>query len=151
MTGMWAIAKLIGAPVAIGLAVALAWVWISDALTIRSLRNERDDLKEEKATLTARRDRLQMAIDNPEWGWRVRLSTAETSVKTLRSAIDQRNAEIDRLERERQERNRVRDAELARLAQERDRAEARYTVILNQPPQADIAQQALDIVFGAIQ
>jgi hypothetical protein len=139
----WTLIGMIGAPAALALGVALGWVWITDSFTISSLQRE-------VSTVTARRDRLETAIFGPA-GWKVRLSTAESNVNGLRGAIDERNAEIDRLERERQERNRARDAELARLAAERDRAEERYTIILNQPPQADIAQQALDIVFEAIQ
>lgn len=145
---VWRLLGMIGAPV---LAVALGYVWVTDAWTIRGLRSDISTLEAEKATLTARKDRLEKAIFDPVNGWSIRLKFAEANTKGLRGAIEERNAKIDQLERERQERNRARDAELVRLADERDLAEQRYTAIRNQVPQADIARQALDIVFGAIQ
>lgn len=136
----WSLLGMIGAPAAVALAVALGWVWITDSLTISGLQRD-------LSTVTARRDRLETAIFGPA-GWRMRLTTAEGSVKELRGSIITSNARVRALEAQAKERDRAADAKLAEVRAERERLEARYTVILNMSPQSDIARQAIEIVFG---
>jgi len=143
---VWRLLGMIGAPI---LAVALGYVWVTDAWTIRNLRGDVAALTGINTKLAARRDRLEAAIEG-QAGWRVRLSTAEKGVKDLRSAVIVQNKMIDGLIRAAVERQSAADAKLAEVRADRDQIEARYTVILNMSPQSDIARQALEIVLGEV-
>lgn len=144
---MWALARLIGAPVAIGLAVVLAWVWISDAFTIRGLRRDLATERETTATLTD-------SINNPQNGWRVRLQTAQNNTAALQDALQTQNTRVLVLEAEGKARTAAAARQLAAARAERDRLNQRITAILNmtQPDDpSDIIRQAEAIVIGSVQ
>ena len=133
----WSLLGMIGGPAALALGIWMGWV---QAFTIPGLERQVE-------TLSARRDRLETAIEGPT-GWRVRLKTAEGSVTELRGSIITSNARVRALEAQAKARDRAADAKLAEVRAEREKLEARYTVILNMSPQNDIARQAIEIVFG---
>jgi hypothetical protein len=138
---------MIGAPVAIGLAAVLAWVWIADVFTIRGLRRE---LAAEQKTVGVLTD----SINNPATGWRVRLQTSQNNMIALQMALDTQNTRVLVLEAEGKARTEAAARQLAAARAERDRLNQRITAILNlqQPDDpADIIREAEAIVLGSIQ
>lgn len=147
MIAAWAFFKLIGAPVAIGLAAVLAWVWIADAFTIRGLRRNLTAEQKMVATLTD-------AINNPSTGWRVRLQTAQNNMIALQMALDTQNTRVLVLEAEGKARTEAAARQLAIARAERDRLSQRITAILNlQRPDdpADIIREAELVILGSTQ
>jgi len=140
----WNLIGMIGAPI---LAVGLAWVWISDAFTIRGLRRD----------LTAEKEITEMltdSINNPQNGWRVRLQTSQSNVMGLQEALTNQNAKVALLEAEGKARTEAAARALVLARAERDRLSQRITAILNmtQPDDpADIIRQAELIVLGSVQ
>jgi len=139
------LAGMIGVPVAIVLALLLAW----QALAHRSTRA---DLRE----MTSERDALVARIEDPDTGYIAQLATCRTNVTSLRNSLETQNTAVRDLEARTaaaEQRASAARAEAARLssAASRDLAAIRGAV----PGSPDDCEAARilgnQILFGGVQ